>query len=62
MQYTGTQVMVQHLVQGNANSNTHSYTDFGSSYSVPSGVQDRKTILAGAHHFTLHEVEVFYRG
>ena len=46
----------------NANSNTYSYTDFGKSYSVPSGVQDRKTILAGTYTFTPDEVEVFYLG
>jgi len=47
-------------IADNANSNTRSYTNFGSSYSVPSGVQDRKTILAGSWKFTPDEVEVFY--
>ena len=46
----------------NAKSNTNSQTSFGSSYSVPSGVQDKKTILAGARNFTPDEVEVFYLG
>ncbi|XP_020623000.1 neural cell adhesion molecule 2-like isoform X2 [Orbicella faveolata] len=45
-----------------ANSNSNSYTNFGDSYSVPSGVQDRKTILAGSYKFTPVEVEVFYLG
>ena len=40
--------------------NTDSYTRFGYSYSVPSGVQDRRTILAGTFKFTPDEVEVFY--
>lgn len=37
-----------------------SYSRFGSSYSVPAGVQDRLTILAGTSNFTPDEVEVFY--
>ena len=49
-------------INDNANSNTNSYANFGHSYSVPSGVQDRKTILAGSNKFTPDEVEVFYRG
>jgi len=47
-------------IADNANSNTNSGTNFGRSYSVPSGVQDRKTILAGTSSFTPDEVEVFY--
>ena len=46
----------------NANSNTNSYTNFGLSYSLPSGIKDRKTILAGTYKFTPDEVEVFYLG
>ncbi|XP_078383750.1 uncharacterized protein LOC144666229 [Oculina patagonica] len=49
-------------IANNANSNTNSYTNFGHSYSVPSGVQDKKTILAGTEYFTPDEVEVFYLG
>ena len=49
-------------IVNNANSNTNSYTYFGYSYSVPSGVQDKKTILAGTFKFTPDEVEVFYLG
>jgi len=49
-------------IYNNANSNTYSYTNFGHSYSVPSGVQDKKTILAGTYSFTPDEVEVFYLG
>ena len=46
----------------NANSNTNSYTRFGYHYSLPSGIKDRKTILAGTFKFTPDEVEVFYLG
>ena len=49
-------------IKNNANSNTNSYTSFGNSYSVPSGVQDRRTILAGTYSFSPDEVEVFYLG
>ena len=51
-------------ISNNANSNTGSYTDFGqhNDYSVPSGVQDQYTILAGTNHFTPDEVEVFHLG
>ena len=49
-------------IADNANSNTNSYTNFGWSYSVPSGVQDKRTILAGTYKFTPDEVEVFYLG
>ena len=49
-------------IYNNANSNTYSYTNFGNSYSVPGGVQDRQTILAGTYSFTPDEVEVFYLG
>ncbi|KAL9961767.1 hypothetical protein ACROYT_G030783 [Oculina patagonica] len=49
-------------ISDNANSNTNSYANFGSYYSVPSGVQDRTTILAGTNKFTPDEVEVFYLG
>ena len=40
--------------------NAKGITNFGSSYSVPSGVQDKNTILAGTNNFTPDEVEVFY--
>jgi len=42
----------------------NSYTDFGelNDYSVPSGVQDQYTVLAGTRDFTPDEVEVFYLG
>ena len=51
-------------IANNANSNSNSYSDFGQSnyYSVPSGVQDQYTILAGTRNFTPDEVEVFYLG
>ena len=48
-------------ISNNANSNTKSYTHLGGgSYPVPSGVQNRQTILAGSYNFTPDEVEVFY--
>jgi len=51
-------------IANNANSNTVSYTNFGYRYyySVPSGIKDKKTILAGTYNFTPGEVEVFYLG
>ena len=49
-------------IKDNANSNTNSYTLFGHSYSIPSGIKDRNTILAGTYMFTPDEVEVFYLG
>ena len=51
-------------INNNANSNTYSFTNFGrnNAYSVPSGVQDQYTILAGTHNFTPDEVEVFHLG
>ena len=47
-------------IANNAGSNTHSHTHFGDSYSVPSGVQDPHTILAGTQTFTPDDWEVFY--
>ncbi|XP_078382281.1 uncharacterized protein LOC144664960 [Oculina patagonica] len=47
-------------IADNANSNTKSYTAFGSHYSVPSGVQSSSTILAGTKYFTPDDWEVFY--
>ena len=47
-------------IANNANSNTKSTANFGHSYSVPSGVKDKTTILAGTYNFTPDEVEVFY--
>ena len=48
-------------ISNNANSNTKSYTHLGGGfYSVPSGVQNTQTILAGSFNFTPDEVEVFY--
>ena len=57
MHFTGNQLMVHHLEAG-----TSTLLTIGSSYSVPSGVQDKKTILAGTYKFTPDEVEVFYLG
>ena len=38
-----------------------SIADLGTFYSVPPGVHDRHTVLAGAQYFSpYHEVEVFY--
>ncbi|KAL9962013.1 hypothetical protein ACROYT_G031066 [Oculina patagonica] len=50
-------------ITDNANNNTYSYTNRESSYSIPSGVQDGRTILDGAHdRFTPDNWEVFYLG
>ena len=48
------------LIADNASQNTRSSTDFGLSYSLPNGVTDRRTILAGTTTFSPDEVEVFY--
>ena len=47
-------------IADNANQNANSYTNFGSSYSLPNEVADSYTILAGARYFSPDEVEVFY--
>lgn len=49
-------------ISSHANSNTGSYTDFCASgdYSVPSGVKNLYTILAGTQKFSPDEVEIFY--
>ena len=47
-------------IANNASQNTYSYTYFGSSYSLPNGVTDHRTILAGTRYFSPDEVEVFY--
>ena len=48
------------LIADNASQNTNSWTDFGRSYSLPNGVTNGRTILAGTHYFSPDEVEVFY--
>jgi len=48
------------FIANNANSNRDSYAGLGNAYTVPNGVQDQKTILAGTYQFTPDEVEVFY--
>ena len=47
-------------IADNANQNTHSHTGFGDSYSLPNGVTNPSTILAGTFRFSPDEVEVFY--
>ena len=47
-------------IADNANQNPNSYTNFGTSYSLPNNVTDRYTILAGTRYFSPDEVEVFY--
>ena len=37
-----------------------SSTEFGHSYSVPNGVQNRKKVLAGTRSFSPNKIEVFY--
>jgi len=48
------------LIANNANSNQYSRTNFGRSYSVPNGVQNRGTLLAGSYNFSPDDWEVFY--
>ena len=48
------------LITNNANQNANSHTNFGRYYSLPNGVTDRRTILAGTYNFSPDEVEVFY--
>ena len=47
-------------IADNANQNTGSYTNFGFSYSLPNGVTNPSTILAGTYTFSPDDVEVFY--
>jgi hypothetical protein len=47
-------------ISNNAASNTGSYTGFGNTYQLPSGVSSSSTILAGTSYFSPSEVEVFY--
>ena len=46
------------------NRNSNSFSDFGeyNDYSVPSGVKQPRTVLAGQQSFSLNEIEVFYIG
>ena len=51
------------IIFDQANSNDHSYTNFGHSYSVPLGIDtgDRHLkILAGSYHFKPDDWEVFF--
>ena len=48
------------FIADNANSNNQSFAFFGKSYPVPSGVQDRLTILAGSLNFSPDDWEVLY--
>ena len=48
------------FIADNSNNPDSSYARFGDSYSVPSGVQDPNTILAGTKNFTPDDWEVFY--
>ena len=50
------------FIADRANIDSASYANFGVAYSVPSGVQDTSTILAGTYWFSPDEVEVFYLG
>ena len=47
-------------VADNANQNTNSYTNFGTSYSLPNKVTDPYTILVGTRYFSPDEAEVFH--
>ena len=47
-------------IDDNADSNSNSRARLGYRYSVPSAVQDGRTVLAGTLYFSPDEVEVFY--
>ena len=47
-------------IPDNANQNANSYANFGTSYSLPNGITNSSTILAGTRYFSPDEVEVFY--
>lgn len=47
-------------IEDNASLHGHSYTEFENPYEVPSGVLNRRTVLAGSYNFFPTEVEVFY--
>ena len=48
------------FIRDNADSNSNSTARLGNRYSIPSAVQDRRTVLAGTLCFSPDEVEVFY--
>lgn len=48
------------LISSNASMNSNSYTHFGQSYTLPSGVQEQNTILAGTTRFSPDDWEAFY--
>ena len=49
------------LISNDANSNTNSYTNLGSTYQLPPGyTANPQILLAGTYKFTPSEVEVFY--
>ena len=47
-------------IDDNADSNSNSKALLGYRYSIPSAVQDGRTVLAGTVYFSPDEVEVFY--
>ena len=47
-------------IANKAGHNVNSYTKFGHSFSAPSEVKEKDTVLAGSLRFTPDEVEVFY--
>ena len=48
------------LIDRRSNDWVSSSTNFGDNYIVPTGVQNRATLLAGASTFGVDEVEVFF--
>ena len=73
MQFTNVEDVVQYLARGgtsvyianNANSNSHSYADFGQNgdYAVPTRVKsDPFKLQAGTDNFSHDDWEVFYLG
>jgi len=47
-------------IADDATDSFNSFTQFGHSYSLPSGVQDQKTVLAGSYYFSPNDLEVFH--
>jgi hypothetical protein len=46
-------------VADSANTNSNSYTNLGTSYALPSGIEDGETFFTGANYFQVSEVEVY---
>jgi hypothetical protein len=47
------------VVKDSANTNSHSFTSLGSSYTLPDGIEDGTKFFTGASNFQASEVEVY---